>query len=51
MLLSLRAVDADGQHDLMISVRNEQLVYLNRDGGFRLPTPDEQQRIAQELGS
>jgi hypothetical protein len=51
VLLSLRDIDRDGQNDLIVSVRSEQIVYLNRDGGFRLPTPDEQQRIAQELGS
>lgn len=51
VLLSLRDADGDGQDDLMVNVRNEQIVYLNRDGGFRLPTPEEQQRIVQELGS
>lgn len=51
VLLSLYDADGDGQDDLLINVRNEQIVYLNRDGGFRLPTPEEQQRIVQELGS
>jgi hypothetical protein len=51
VLLSLGDVDGDGQADLLVNVRNEQIVYLNRDGGFRLPTPEEQQRIVQELGS
>lgn len=51
VLLSLRDTDGDGQDDLLINVRNEQIVYLNRDGGFRLPTPEEQQRILQEPGS
>lgn len=51
VLLSLGDADGDGVDDLMVSVRNEQIVYLNRDGGFRLPTPEEQQQILQELGS
>ncbi len=51
VLLSLRDMDGDGQADLIVNVRNEQIVYLNRDGGFRLPTPEEQQRLMQELGS
>lgn len=51
VLLSLQDIDGDGQADLLVNVRNEQIVYLNRDGGFRLPTPEEQQRLVQELGS
>lgn len=48
VLLSLRDMDGDGLQDLLVDVRNEQIVYLNRDGGFRLPTPDEQSRLVQE---
>lgn len=48
VLLSLRDMDHDGQADLIIDVRNEQIVYLNRDGGFRLPTPEEQQQLVQQ---
>lgn len=40
--LSLRDMDADGQADLLLDVRREQIVYLNKDGGFRPPTPAEQ---------
>jgi hypothetical protein len=43
--LALDDVDADGANDLLISVRNEQLVYLNRDGDFRLPRPEERQQL------
>ncbi len=49
VLLSLRDMDRDGLDDLIIDVRNEQIVYLNRDGSFRIPTPDEQQ-LLQEHG-
>ncbi|NTU84659.1 MAG: VCBS repeat-containing protein [Chloroflexales bacterium] len=51
VLLSLHDIDGDGQDDLIVSVRNERIIYLNRDGGFRLPTSEEQQRIVQELGT
>lgn len=51
VLLSLHDTDGDGHDDLIVNVRNEQIVYLNRDGGFRLPTPEEQQQLVQELGS
>jgi hypothetical protein len=50
VLLSLEDVDRDGFSDLLVTVRNEQLVYLNRDGSFRLPTADEQMQLLQERG-
>jgi hypothetical protein len=40
--LHLQDMDSDGQPDLLLDIRQEQLVYLNRDGEFRLPTPEEQ---------
>jgi hypothetical protein len=51
VLLSLRDMDRDGLDDLIIDVRNEQIIYLNRNGSFRLPTPDEQKQLLQEHGS
>ena len=42
VFLSLHDMDGDGQPDLLLDVRREQIVYLNKDGAFRLPTPDEQ---------
>jgi hypothetical protein len=51
VLLSLRDMDRDGLDDLIIDVRNEQIIYLNRDGSFRLPTSDEQKQLLQEHGS
>jgi len=48
VLLSLQDMDGDGLDDLIVDVRNEQIVYLNRDGGFRLPTSEEQSRLVQE---
>jgi hypothetical protein len=40
--LDLRDMDGDGNVDLILDIRNEQLIYLNKQGTFRLPTPDEQ---------
>ncbi len=51
VLLYLQDMDRDGLADLLVNVRNEQIIYLNRDGAFRLPTPDEQQQLVQEHGS
>jgi hypothetical protein len=47
--LSLRDMDGDGQADLLLDVRREQIVYLNKDGAFRLPTAEEESRL--KLGS
>lgn len=46
--LALHDIDRDNQTDLLIHVRNEQIVYLNKDGIFRLPTPDEQATLMKE---
>lgn len=46
-LLSLRDMDGDGNVDLVLDIRNEQLIYLNKDGAFRLPTPEEQPALSQ----
>lgn len=50
VVLLLRDVDGDGRDDLIIDVRNEHVVYLNRDGAFRLPTPEEHTLLLQEQG-
>ncbi len=41
VIINLADVDGDGLPDVLLNVRNEQVVYLNRDGGLRLPTPEE----------
>lgn len=46
--LALNDVDQDGFTDLLVTVRNEQIVYLNKDGEFRLPTGEEQQLVRQQ---
>lgn len=46
--LQLEDVDRDGSRDLLVIVRREQIVYLNKDGLFRLPTPAEQAELSRE---
>ncbi len=43
--LDLHDIDKDGYNDLTISVRREYIVYLNKNGAFRLPTAEEQQQL------
>src|SRR5215212_5114715 len=48
--LHLQDMDGDGKPDLLLDIRQEQLVYLNRDGAFRLPTPEEQAALQRGSG-
>ncbi|MEF3274218.1 MAG: hypothetical protein K6356_07425 [Chloroflexus sp.] len=48
VVLSLEDADGDGLADLLVTIHQEQLVYLNRDSTFRLPTPEEWSRLVQE---
>ncbi len=48
--MKLRDMDRDGALDVVLDIDNEWLVYLNKDGGLRLPTDDEQRRMAQLSG-
>lgn len=45
--VKLRAedVNTDGAHDLVLQVKDEEVIYINRDGGFVLITPEEQQQV------
>jgi hypothetical protein len=45
VVLSLYDADRDGQVDLLLDVRRELLVYLNKDGAFRLPTAEEDAQL------
>lgn len=47
VFLSVQDMDSDGQLDLVLDVRHEQIVYLNKAGVFRPPTPDEQAILVQ----
>jgi hypothetical protein len=44
--MALQDVDGDGQADLLLDVRSERIVYLNKDGSFRLPTGEEQRQLS-----
>ncbi|MBC8076173.1 MAG: hypothetical protein H7Y32_08890 [Chloroflexales bacterium] len=43
--MSLQDADGDGQADLLLDVRRERIVYLNKDGAFRLPSAEEQRQL------
>jgi len=45
--LSLRDMDGDGKADMLLDVRRERIIYLNRDGSFRLPTAEEDAQLKQ----
>lgn len=45
VIIGVSDVDGDTLPDLLLDIRRERIVYLNRDGGFRLPTPEEQARL------
>ncbi|MGQ9549022.1 MAG: hypothetical protein ACUVSY_14955 [Roseiflexus sp.] len=47
--ISVQDVDGDTLPDLLLDIRREWIVYLNRDGLFRLPTPEEQAHLTKTL--
>jgi hypothetical protein len=49
--IRLSDMDADGNVDLILDIRNEQVVYLNKDGVFRLPKPEEQSSLSHNRDS
>jgi len=46
--LRLENVNTDNQNDLIISVKNEEIIYINEAGSFRLIKPEE--RASYERG-
>src|SRR3954468_19288920 len=48
--LHLQDLDGDGKLDLLLDIRQEQLVYLNRDGACRLPSPEKQAALQRGSG-
>lgn len=46
VLMRLDDLNRDGAKDLVVSIKNEEIVYLNRDGQFQLITPDERSKLA-----
>ncbi|NJP04900.1 MAG: hypothetical protein HC837_04330 [Chloroflexaceae bacterium] len=47
VMLDLRDVDGDQNVDLLLTVRDEQIAYVNKEGTFRLPTGEEWSTIQQ----
>src|SRR5262249_31660379 len=49
--IAAQDVNADGSPDLVVSVKNEQLVYLNNGTSFKLITPEERAVLQKSLSS
>lgn len=47
--LTLRDMDRDGLKDVIMTIRGEMIVYVNKDGAFRLPTAEER-TVLEEAG-
>lgn len=45
--MRLEDMNGDAAPDLIVRVKNEEMVYLNRDGGFSLITAEERQQLLQ----
>lgn len=46
VLMRLEDLNRDGSNDLIVTIKNEEIVYLNRDGEFKLMSPEERAQIA-----
>jgi hypothetical protein len=49
--LSSRDLNGDEKADLIVSVKSEQLLYLNDGNAFRLATPEERSGIEKSLAT
>lgn len=47
VLLQLDDINRDGAKDLIVNVKNEAIVYLNKDGQFQPITPEERVKLTQ----
>lgn len=45
--MRLADMNGDGTGDLIVRVKNEEMVYINRDGAFNLITAEERQQLIQ----
>jgi hypothetical protein len=43
--MHLEDANNDGLPDLVVQVKNEEMIYMNRDGNFALITPEERQQL------
>lgn len=48
VLLSFEDINKDGTRDMIVNVKNEALVYLNRDGQFQPLSSEERARIEKQ---
>ncbi|HNP71716.1 MAG TPA: hypothetical protein PKK15_11425 [Kouleothrix sp.] len=46
VVLRFDDLNRDGSKDLVVNVKNEEIVYLNKDGQFQPITPEERARLA-----
>ncbi len=49
--MRLEDLNHDKVPDLIVSVKSEEMVYINRDGEFKLITPEERQQIMTSLNT
>ncbi|MEA2574798.1 MAG: hypothetical protein QOH93_2096 [Chloroflexia bacterium] len=49
--MNVQDVNADGKPDLVVSVKSEQLLYLNDGASFKMATPEEQSAIFKALSA
>ncbi len=47
VLLSFDDLNKDGTRDMIVTVKNEAIVYLNRDGQFQPLSPEDRARLEQ----
>lgn len=47
VLMRLDDLNHDGAKDLVVSIKNEEIVYFNRDGQFQIATPEERTKLTQ----
>jgi hypothetical protein len=51
VLMNVQDVNVDGKPDLVVSVKSEQLLYLNDGAAFKMATPEEQAAIFKALSA
>lgn len=47
VLLQLEDLNRDGAKDLVVNVKNEAIIYLNKDGQFQPITPEERMKLVR----
>jgi hypothetical protein len=47
VLMSLEDINGDSHKDLVVRIKNEKMIYINKDGQFQLITPEQRRDIVQ----